>query len=794
MDTTLDPTIVALTRAIKKNETGTGDTYNLVPGADGERGAYQFLPSTWKTWAGKHLGDENAPMTMENQNKVAYAQVKEYKDAGYNPGQIASLWNSGKSDPTGNVGTSKGGASYDTPTYVQNVYKDYLSYKGEQSGQDTTQTTDTQTPETTPSQSQSSELLGGIVPNIQGLDQTLGNMPGTLGAVGSGVYNAAKGLFNIGKAGVVDLFNLINHPVDSTVNAAKFVGGELGISPKLEHIDAIGQLLRSTLGSEGAAGVGTEIGKLITDTIGKTHDTFSGGKLAGDTINTLLTAITGGSSGAMTEQVAKDSIEKAVENGILGKKMGSFLNKYVAGMALPATEAGTVGAGFQVGTNLNQGNPALQNTKQAFFAGAAVPGELNAAGKVLSKFPTKLPFTLSKEDFSTQYDKAFPPNKGDIKSGPARYERANDLMSYIVSNKDSIGIKDEAGDIKTPSQYTNAENLDALKKIQPDIYKEYTGLLGDVDKEKFQSGIDNGTKEIISDLNKKLDTTISSANRNTIKTMIKELSSEQMKNATPETLQDHIKDLGNRAFRGDMTEGKAIIAEVGGKLKTILGKSMDELTGKQYEAARRIYRASKEAEGPWSRAALKEIKNVPSLYDKLTGMGMTAEGIQFLITHDPASLAIALGLKGASKFGKWLNSPNRAMRNIYKSIEKNPTSSIRGTTLEKETPTKTEPTKQKQTPQKSKPQKQNNPEPKPINPNDFVDSTGKESGIEIMKKLDGVYSRKDIIKTMEELHSKNNTNRFTPKEVSDILSKYKPIKPLSGKNTTIKLVNKTKKS
>lgn len=123
----MDEKALALTKAIKQTETGGAkDPYNT-PGKSGEFGAYQFLPATYKGWAKKHLGDENAPMSVENQNKVAYSQVKEWKDQGYNPAQIASLWNSGKPDRymNGGVGVNKMGVAYNVPEYVKKVSDNY---------------------------------------------------------------------------------------------------------------------------------------------------------------------------------------------------------------------------------------------------------------------------------------------------------------------------------------------------------------------------------------------------------------------------------------------------------------------------------------------------------------------------------------------------------------------------------------------------------------------------------------------------------------------------------------------
>lgn len=121
----LDPQAVAMAKAIRQHESGN----RPVSGASGEGGRYQFMPDTWKSGAQKYLGDPNAPMTLENENKVAYSKIKEWKDAGYNPAQIASMWNSGSPNWEGKVGVNKYGVKYDTPSYVSKVYANYQKFK-----------------------------------------------------------------------------------------------------------------------------------------------------------------------------------------------------------------------------------------------------------------------------------------------------------------------------------------------------------------------------------------------------------------------------------------------------------------------------------------------------------------------------------------------------------------------------------------------------------------------------------------------------------------------------------------
>jgi hypothetical protein len=114
----IDQGVKNLCSAIAKQESGSDYS---AKGGSGEHGAYQFMPDTWSSWAGQYLGDKNAPLTVENQNKVAYSKVSELKNKGYNPAQIASIWNSGSPNWQGKVGVNKFGVKYDTPSYVRGV-------------------------------------------------------------------------------------------------------------------------------------------------------------------------------------------------------------------------------------------------------------------------------------------------------------------------------------------------------------------------------------------------------------------------------------------------------------------------------------------------------------------------------------------------------------------------------------------------------------------------------------------------------------------------------------------------
>lgn len=206
MDQTVDPQIKNLVQAIGQTETGgESDPYNA-KGASGEFGRYQFMPDTYKEYAQKYLGDSNAAPTVENQNRIAYSFVKEKKDSGYNPAQIASMWNAGESKPDAYKenyqGTNAEGVAYNTPAYVQKVSNYYKQYSSGQQpdSSDQTQPTDQQTqqptdqtqeaPKPTPDLLQQvGNVVNAIFPGKE-VGQSIGTLAGFIAAK---VHDAVNG-------------------------------------------------------------------------------------------------------------------------------------------------------------------------------------------------------------------------------------------------------------------------------------------------------------------------------------------------------------------------------------------------------------------------------------------------------------------------------------------------------------------------------------------------------------------------------------------------------------------------
>lgn len=127
----MDQDVINLAKAIRQKE--SGGNFDAVGDNGTSRGAYQWQANTWKGHAKQILGDENAPMTKDHQQAVAYGMMKTWKDQGLNPAQIAAKWNSGSEKGWENkIGTNVINGKpiqYNVPQYVKDVTDNYQKFK-----------------------------------------------------------------------------------------------------------------------------------------------------------------------------------------------------------------------------------------------------------------------------------------------------------------------------------------------------------------------------------------------------------------------------------------------------------------------------------------------------------------------------------------------------------------------------------------------------------------------------------------------------------------------------------------
>lgn len=300
----LDPQAVALAKAIRDTES-KGD-WNA-KGASGEWGAYQFTPATWQAYS-QEFG-VNAPFgaaTPDQQNEVAYKKIKQWKDQGYNPGQIASMWNAGVGRPNayveGHKGVNKFGVEYDTPSYAEKVAQAYQRLKGQTGMQDV------------PMQPIEKDFLGDV--------------GDTLARAGTRVASA------VGRAATGEI-----HPISGLIQGVGGVAGGVGdlTSDVLHHVPVVKDVVK---GVEGAIGQGVEA-VLATDEgqqalqayqrFAQEHPEMAGNIESGIDIATALPILKGvrvgmDAAGAGVNRVlrgSKDEVLEAVSPHMTPKEMAS---------------------------------------------------------------------------------------------------------------------------------------------------------------------------------------------------------------------------------------------------------------------------------------------------------------------------------------------------------------------------------------------------------------------------------------------------------------------------------------
>lgn len=213
MQDQLDPEAVNLAKAIRQTESGGNFQ---AKGKSGEYGAYQFTQPTWDSYSKKHgVNTTLDKATPEQQNEVAYKQIKEWKDSGLNVGQIASMWNSGKPDAykdTNYKGVNKMGVTYDVPAYAKSVATAYQTIKnGGQVG------ADPQNPSSVPqfpftSQKDAQQTNGDTSDSLKAGDPKLdgqtnnGVTSGIIGAIGGGKLAQGLGYALSNASGTQDKF------------------------------------------------------------------------------------------------------------------------------------------------------------------------------------------------------------------------------------------------------------------------------------------------------------------------------------------------------------------------------------------------------------------------------------------------------------------------------------------------------------------------------------------------------------------------------------------------------------
>lgn len=274
-------------------------------------------------------------------------------------------------------------------------------------------------------------------------------------------------------------------------------------------------------------------------------------------------------------------------------------------------------------------------------------------------------------DFNKNLNKALPVLKKDVKNLPIKQKDALTAFTDIVQNRDTVGILDSNGQPKNPSSYTFTDTVDAQTARLKQTYADYTSKLDTVEATKFNEQITSKISDQVTQIATKLAKENSVDVQRALGKIKFELSN--LRDTSPIGIQNYIETIGQKIRTGGgqaPTLEQIQYANLGGALRDALDTSIEKFNGKGYQDLRNVYKAHKTVQSQLIQAAKSQLNKTPGWTDRMANLGMTAEGVNFLLTHDPSALAVGVGIKFSTMFTKWLRSPQRALQNMFKEVQR----------------------------------------------------------------------------------------------------------------------------
>ena len=279
----------------------------------------------------------------------------------------------------------------------------------------------------------------------------------------------------------------------------------------------------------------------------------------------------------------------------------------------------------------------------------------------------------------TKYKKGVTPLlPGKTKLGTAaKYDdKVVTAVKTIEENKPNLKFTDELGDIvkegKTP--VTLNELAQSLEQTKKSIFKQYDDLAKEAGDKGLEIKLDNVAKQLDDVINNK-SLQLTSPNTITYAESLKERL-EGIGKIDVETAQDVVKNYNQKleAFYRNPTYDNATNASIDALIVNDVRKALDEgitgLTGKQYSSLKNQYGALRSIEKDVLKAALKDArKNTKGLID-YTDIFSAGDAILGILSVNPAMFAKGLVQKSIASYFKFLNSKNKAIKDMFRAAEK----------------------------------------------------------------------------------------------------------------------------
>lgn len=622
--TQLDPGAVALAKAIRQQESGNNFTARS---KDGSFGAYQFIKPTWDSTAKKYgVNASWEDATPDQQNEVAYKQIKDWKDQGYNVGQIASMWNAGAGKPDaykeGLSGTNSSGVNYNVAKYAESVAKKYQAIKN-----------------------------GGVTPT----------QDGTKTASGSGdIQEQRQSLIDQGQPVSVNpdkaeptfggkllrgLIRPLVRGVNTAVEGAQLLGGKkIDELAPTENNDYLGDV----------SGFGMKAnqtpGQRVKDVLGGAADiasNFVGGGAVADVAETGLKGL--------IKQGAKEGAIGGFKAGAL-QGVGNALqnNKSYGGAALSGLGGGIVGG----------------------LTGGALGGVAGGLGSAKTGILGSEPGAIGDKQLDSSVAQTLGSGGKRTVGAVAQATKQNrEGFQSLFNRGNGLDVVDQNGQIAkfNPTKATLGETIQAHSQVKSNIYNEYTKLA----QETGDKGALVDVKPIIDGLKATAQQT---GRRSTAIDKAVNIADDLQRNfpkgkATPAQIQSFVEDLNQEtltAFKSGNFTPKADVAATAAKdLREAADTTIQNATGKQYQALRNEYGAVKSIEQGLVKRFQQENRRVGNGIPGYIDIAGNIDLLSSFLKSNPATFAKGTALKLIAKRLSNARNPESMLRNTFELIQKN---------------------------------------------------------------------------------------------------------------------------
>lgn len=258
----------------------------------------------------------------------------------------------------------------------------------------------------------------------------------------------------------------------------------------------------------------------------------------------------------------------------------------------------------------------------------------------------------------------------------AKYKkRAREAVISITENLDNLKLIDEAGMPVSGTPKNLKQFSQAVEQTKRLIFEEYDNLTKQANKKGIEISPDSAIKELETVVKRRDLIDHAPATVRYAQKKIEAL--REGGSYTALEAQNSIRTLNQSkdnfyANRTSQNAGKAHVdALVANHIRRELDKAIKAATGKEYQALKNKYGSLSEIEADVTKASIRDANKSKAGLVDFTDVFTSFHIAEGLFKLDPATMAAGAAARGAKNYIKFLNDPNRRIKNMFSGVEKN---------------------------------------------------------------------------------------------------------------------------